>query len=169
MPTMILFALIIGIFTVIQFIIDTYRNRTSEYLLIINSGIFIIAIIGLLAFGFKSPTLELSTYSIAHVYADLGMIGGTVFLYILQRYLKGKDRYYYPAAIIGFLLLFLSVLYFISPNFFTLLIVDSFAFFGQAHRHQYRSGSQGMDAGSCMDYIQLRSPAHDRWLSGHDL
>src|SRR5208337_3297548 len=74
MPTMILFALIVGIFTVIQFIIDTYRNRTSEYLLILNSGIFIVAIIGLLVFGFKSPTPELSTYSIAHVYADLGMI-----------------------------------------------------------------------------------------------
>ena len=37
MPTMILFAFIIGIFTLIQFVIDTWRNRTSEYLLIINS------------------------------------------------------------------------------------------------------------------------------------
>ncbi|MDO9036293.1 MAG: STT3 domain-containing protein, partial [Methanoregula sp.] len=35
MPTMILFALIVGIFTVIQFVVDVYRNRTSEYLLII--------------------------------------------------------------------------------------------------------------------------------------
>jgi dolichyl-diphosphooligosaccharide--protein glycosyltransferase len=132
MPTMILFAFIVGIFTVIQFIIDTYRNRTSEYLLIINSAIFIIAIIGLLAFGFKSPTPELSTYSIAHIYADLGMIGGTVFLYLLQYYLKGKERYYYPAAIGGSVLLFLMALYIISPNLFNLLIVDSFAFFGQA-------------------------------------
>jgi dolichyl-diphosphooligosaccharide--protein glycosyltransferase len=129
---MILFALIVGIFTVIQFIIDTYRNRTSEYLLIINSGIFIVAIIGLLAFGFKSPTPELSTYSIAHVYADLGMIGGTAFLYVLQRYLKGKAKYYYPTAIAGAVLLFLLALYIIIPNLFTLLIVDSFAFFGQA-------------------------------------
>lgn len=132
MPTMILFALIVGIFTVIQFIIDTYRNRTSEYLLILNSGIFIVAIIGLLVFGFKSPTPELSTYSIAHVYADLGMIGGTAFLYVLQRYMKGKTKYYYPAAIVGSILLFLLALYIISPNLFALLIVDSFAFFGQA-------------------------------------
>jgi dolichyl-diphosphooligosaccharide--protein glycosyltransferase len=132
MPTMILFAFIVAIFTLIQFIIDTYRNRTSEYLLIINGGLFIIAIIGLLAFGFKSPTPELSTYSIAHVYAGLGLIGGTAFLYVLQRYLKGKERYYYPAAIAGSILLFLLVLYIITPNLFALLIVDSFAFFGQA-------------------------------------
>ena len=132
MPTMILFAFIVAIFTLIQFIIDTYRNRTSEYLLIINGGIFIIAIIGPLAFGFKSPTPELSTYSIAHVYAGLGMIAGTAFLYVLQCYLKGKERYYYPAAIAGSILLFLLVLFIITPNMFTLLIVDSFAFFGQA-------------------------------------
>ena len=132
MPTMILFAMIAGIFTVIQFVIDTHRNRTSEYLLIINSIIFLIAIIGLLVFGFKSSIPELSTYSIAHVYADLAMIGGTVFLYILQRYLKEREKYYYPVAIIGSTLLALLVLYLISPNLFTLLIVDSFAFFGQA-------------------------------------
>ena len=40
MPTMILFAMIVGIFTIIQFVIDVYRNRTSEYLLIINSDCF---------------------------------------------------------------------------------------------------------------------------------
>jgi dolichyl-phosphooligosaccharide-protein glycotransferase len=132
MPTMILFALIAGVFTVIQFVIDTYRNRTSEYLLIINGVIFLIAIIGLLAFGFKSSTPELSTYSVAHVYADLAMIGGTIFLYILQRYAKGKPKFYYPVSIIGSTLLLLFVLYIISPNLFTLLVVDSFAFFGQA-------------------------------------
>jgi len=132
MPTMILFAFIIGIFTLIQFVIDTWRNRTSEYLLIINSTIFIIAIIGLLVFGFKSATPELSTYSIAHIYADLGIIGGTLFLYVLQCYLKGKERFYYPAAIGGSVLLFLLILYIITPSLFTLLILDSFMFFGQA-------------------------------------
>jgi dolichyl-diphosphooligosaccharide--protein glycosyltransferase len=132
MPTMILFALIAGVFTLVQFVIDTYRNRTSEYLLIINSVIFLIAILGLLAFGFKSAIPELSTYSIAHVYAGLAMIGGTVFLYILQRYVKEKPKFYYPVAIIGSALLIFLVLYVYSPNLFNLLVVDSFAFFGQA-------------------------------------
>jgi dolichyl-phosphooligosaccharide-protein glycotransferase len=132
MPTIILFAMIAGIFTVIQFVIDTHRGRTSEYLLVLNGTIFIIAIIGFLLFGFKSALPELSTYSIAHIYAGLGMIGGTAYLYILQRYLKGKETWYYPVAIAGSALLFLVVLYLASPTLFTLIVVDSFAFFGQA-------------------------------------
>ena len=50
---MILFAMIVGIFTVIQFIIDVFRGRTGEYLLFINTVIFAIAIVGLLIFGLK--------------------------------------------------------------------------------------------------------------------
>ncbi len=77
MPTMILFALIVGIFTVVQFTIDVYRGRTSEYLLLINITIFVIAIIGLLAFGLKNPGIDLSTYSMGHIIAYLAMIIGT--------------------------------------------------------------------------------------------
>ncbi len=63
MPTMIIFAMIVGIFTVIQFIIDVYRGRTSEYLLVINTIIFTMVIIGLLAYGFKSSGISLIVYS----------------------------------------------------------------------------------------------------------
>jgi dolichyl-phosphooligosaccharide-protein glycotransferase len=132
MPTMILFAMIAGIFTVIQFIIDTWRGKTSEYLLVLNGTIFVIAIIGILAFGLKNPGIDLSTYSIGHIYADLGMIGGTLFLYLIQRYLKGKERYYYPAVIAGSALVFAIILYVASPQLYTLLVYDIFSFFGQA-------------------------------------
>ena len=90
MPTMILFAMIAGIFTVIQFVIDVHRNRTSEYLVILNIVVFSIAILGLLLFGFKNPGIDLSTYSVGHIYAYLSMIIGTGALYIVARYLKGK-------------------------------------------------------------------------------
>jgi dolichyl-diphosphooligosaccharide--protein glycosyltransferase len=132
MPTMILFAMIVGIFTVIQFTIDVFRSRTSEYLLLINITIFVIAIIGLLAFGLKSPGLDLSTYSIGHIYAYLGIIFGTGFLYILQHYLKDKEKYYYLFALAGSGLVFAVFLYFAIPQLFTLLIYDLFEFFGQA-------------------------------------
>ena len=82
--------MIVGIFTVIQFIIDVFRGRTSEYLLFINTVIFAIAIVGLLIFGIKSPGINLSTYSLGHIYAYLGLIGGTAFLYGVAHYLKGK-------------------------------------------------------------------------------
>jgi len=132
MPTMILFAMIAGIFTVVQFTIDVYRGRTSEYLLLINITIFVIAIIGLLAFGLKNSGIDLSTYSIGHIFAYLGMIFGTGFLYLLQRCLKNKEKYYYPAALTGAGLVFAVFLYFAIPQLFTLLIYDLFSFFGQA-------------------------------------
>ncbi len=132
MPTMILFAMIVGIFTVIQFTIDVFRSRTSEYLLLINITIFVIAIFGLLAFGIKSPGNNLSTYSIGHIFAYLSMIFGTGILYLLQVYLKEKEKYYYPATLAGCGLLFAAFLYFTVPQLFTLLIYSLFAFFGQA-------------------------------------
>ena len=91
MPTMILFAMIAGIFTVLQFIIDVYRGRTSEYLLLINVTIFVIAIIGMLVFGLKNSGIDLSTYSIGHIIAYLGMIIGTGVLYLLQ-HLPQRER-----------------------------------------------------------------------------
>jgi dolichyl-phosphooligosaccharide-protein glycotransferase len=131
MPTMILFAMIAGIFTVIQFVIDVHRNRTSEYLVIVNSVIFGIVILGLLLFGLKSPGIDLSTYSIGPVYAYIGLILGTMGLFLIARYLKGKEWFFYPATLLGCGILFALVLLVISPALFSLLIASFFAFFGQ--------------------------------------
>jgi dolichyl-diphosphooligosaccharide--protein glycosyltransferase len=131
MPTMILFAMIAGIFTVIQFVIDVHRNRTSEYLIIINFVVFAIAILGLLIFGLNNSGIDLSTYSIGHIYAYIGIIVGTGLLYLISRFLNGKEWYFYPAALLGCGLFFSLTLFFISPVLFNLLIASFFAFFGQ--------------------------------------
>ena len=131
MPTMILFALIVGIFTVVQCIVDVYRNRTSEYLLIVNVTVFVVAIVGLLLFGLKDPGIGLSTYSIGHVYAYLGLIGGTLLLYGLAHYLKGREKIWYPAVLLAGALCFSGILYLAAPQIYNLLISSLFAFFGQ--------------------------------------
>ena len=132
MPTMILFAMIVGIFTVVQFIIDSIRQRTSEYLVIINTVVFGIAIIGLFFFGLKSPGLDLSTYSLGHILAYLALIGGTFYLFALQKYLKSHSWYYYVSAIVGSGVLVAVVLFFASPQLYSLFISALYAFFGQA-------------------------------------
>jgi oligosaccharyl transferase (archaeosortase A-associated) len=132
MPTMIIFAMIVGIFTIIQFVIDVYRGRTSEYLLVINTIIFAMAIIGLLAYGFKSSGVSLIFYSIGHVYAYLALIGGTVFLYGVAHFVKEKVWYYYPVILIGTGIVFSLVLYFVTPLIYDMFINSFFAFFGQA-------------------------------------
>jgi dolichyl-diphosphooligosaccharide--protein glycosyltransferase len=131
MPTMIIFAMIVGIFSIIQFVIDAARGKTSEYLLVMNTVIFAIAIIGLLAYGLKDPGVSLIFYSIGHVYAYLALIGGTGFLYGTARFVKEKDWYYYPAVLIGSGIAFSLILLIISPQLYNLFINSLFSFFGQ--------------------------------------
>jgi dolichyl-diphosphooligosaccharide--protein glycosyltransferase len=131
MPTMVLFAMIVGIFTIIQFVIDVIRGKTSEYLLVINTVIFSIAIIGLLAYGLKDAGVNLIFYSIGHVYAYLALIGGTCFLYGVARFVKEKEWYYYPAALIGSGIIFSLILFIASPQLYNLFISSLFSFFGQ--------------------------------------
>jgi oligosaccharyl transferase (archaeosortase A-associated) len=133
MPTIVLFAMIVAIFTLVQFVIDFYRGQNGCYLLLVNGIIFSLAILGLLLFGIKSPEqISLAVYSFGHVYAYLGLIGGTAALYLLARLTPPAKRYLYPLAIIGIGLLFSLVLYVISPAIFDLLISSFFSFFGQA-------------------------------------
>jgi dolichyl-diphosphooligosaccharide--protein glycosyltransferase len=132
MPTIILFAMIAGIFTAIHFIIDVYRGRTSEYILLINATVFSIAIVGLLAFGMKNSGMNLSAYTIGHIFAYLAMIAGTGLLYLIQVYLRNKDKILYPAAIAGCGILFAVILYIASPQLYNLLVYSLFSFFGQA-------------------------------------
>jgi dolichyl-phosphooligosaccharide-protein glycotransferase len=132
MPTMILFAMIAGIFTAVQFVIDVYRGRTSEYILLINGAIFLMATIGLLLFGLKNSGLNLSAYTIGHIYVYLGMIAGTGLLYSIQVLLKEKQKILYPVIIAGIGILFAVILYFTSPQLYSLLVYSFFSFFGQA-------------------------------------
>ena len=132
MPTMIVFALMVVIFTIIQFIICVYRETSTEYLLLSNTIIFAVAIIGLLLFGFKNPSLDLATYSVGHVYAYLSVIVGTLVLYLLARHLKGKPKSYYPLSLAGLAILFALVLSIAEPQFFSQLISAAIQFFGQA-------------------------------------
>jgi dolichyl-diphosphooligosaccharide--protein glycosyltransferase len=128
---MILFALIVGVFTLVQFIFDFSRDRSSEYLLVANTVIFAIATIGLVAFGFKSPGMDLSTYSVGHVYAYLCLIGATVLLYLLARFLKNQKKFVYPLVIIGCGVLFVVLLFVAAPQFYTLFVQDLYQFYGQ--------------------------------------
>ncbi|MDP3562988.1 MAG: oligosaccharyl transferase, archaeosortase A system-associated [Methanoregula sp.] len=131
MPTMIIFAMIAGIFTIIQFVIDVHKNRTSEYLVIINFIVFATASLGLLISGLARSGIGLSTYSMGHIYAYIVLIIGTSALYLIARYLKGKEWYFYPAVIIGCGGFAAVILFFFSPAFFDMLVYSFFAFFGQ--------------------------------------
>ncbi|MDD1671025.1 MAG: oligosaccharyl transferase, archaeosortase A system-associated [Methanomicrobiales archaeon] len=131
MPTMILFALIVAAFTLVQYVWDFFRGRPSDYLLLANVIIFGVAIVGLLAFGIKHPGLNLSRYTLGHIAAYLMIIVGTGILAGLARFMKGRPRYQYPLILVAMGALVLTFLVAVIPSVYSVLIEGLFYFFGQ--------------------------------------
>jgi oligosaccharyl transferase (archaeosortase A-associated) len=131
MPTMVLFALIVAAFTLVQFIWDFYRETPSEYLLLANGVTFGTAIIGTLLFGLHHDSLSLSRYSITHVYAYLALILASGILYAFTRYFSGKQKALFPLSVILTAAVGSLALFFVSPDIFQTLIGGVFQFFGE--------------------------------------
>ncbi|WP_243669763.1 hypothetical protein [Methanoculleus chikugoensis] len=132
MPTMILFALIVTTFTLIQFLLDYFQDRSSDYLVLVNTITFGVVIIGTVAFGFPHPPgFDLSRYTVGHVIASAALIAGTLVLYGLATYLRGRPKYYFPAALTGIAVVVVAALYIALPDVYNLLIASLFAFFGE--------------------------------------
>jgi dolichyl-diphosphooligosaccharide--protein glycosyltransferase len=141
MPTMVLFALIVGIYTVIQLLINYLKRDDSWYLVFINTIVFIIPMVGIFSVGFDkiigfggSNTFNgftLAAYTLAQPIAYLLLIVTTVFFYYISVYRFNKETIKYTyylivSAIVGIIALFLIVP--AIPNFF---IYGAFDFFGQ--------------------------------------
>jgi dolichyl-diphosphooligosaccharide--protein glycosyltransferase len=94
MPTIILFALIAGIFTLVQAIRNHLDGTGPEGLLVANAVTFAVPAAFLPLSGFMVDAPALSLYSVAHVYAYLLLIGATALLSGISTALKGKRREY---------------------------------------------------------------------------
>ena len=130
MPTMVLFALIVAAFTLVQFILDSFEGRSSEYLVLVNAVAFGVAIVGAAAFGFPHSGFSLVFYTTGHVVAYAALIAGTLALYALSVFLKDRPKYYFPAALAAVAALAVAVLYFALPEIYNLLIANLLSFFG---------------------------------------
>lgn len=133
MPTMVLFAMIVGVFTAVQFILNVMRGKRSEYLLLINIVMFSVIIIGTIIYGFNSNSIDLSRYSPGQILVDLALIGGTIFLYAVAKWVMDtkKEWYHYVAILVGTTISVAFVLMITSPQLYNLFIASFFSFFGQ--------------------------------------
>lgn len=132
MPTMILFALIVTIYTLLQFIIDAWQGRESTDLLVINTVLFAVATIGLLLFGLKHEGFSLARYSLGHVLSYLLIIAGTWALYLLAKVTKERPKYIYPLSIIGIGVLGLVGMMVAAPEAYAIFASNFLGFFGQS-------------------------------------
>ena len=145
MPTMILFALIIGVFTVIQFIWDFYRKQSSDYLLVTNVVTFGFATVAFFIVGIQTAGFQFNYYTLAHPLSYLLLVIGSVLLYLLARFLKGKKVYYYPAAVIGIGIIVIGVTIVVAPLVSNSFIGAITEFFGQNPYISHHPGGKVMD------------------------
>lgn len=97
MPTMILFAFIAGIFTLIQAVRNHLDGTGPEGLLVINAVTFAVPVVFLPLSGFMVDAQSLSLYSVAHIYAYLLLIAATALLTGISVVLKGRRGEYFGA------------------------------------------------------------------------
>jgi oligosaccharyl transferase (archaeosortase A-associated) len=131
MPTMILFALIVAVFSLIQCLINFWRGRPSEYLLIVNTVTFGIAVLAGLILGAGNGSTTLWVYSYGQVIAFLAVILGTAFITLLPRHLGGRPKYWYPLVLAVMAAIAAVVLTVAVPAIGNVIVGSFFSFFGE--------------------------------------
>ncbi|WP_342679517.1 oligosaccharyl transferase, archaeosortase A system-associated [Methanofollis sp. UBA420] len=131
MPTMILLAMIVAVYTLFQYLIDTWEKKETWNLAVINTVVFAVAIIGLFLFGFPHEGLGLARYTPGHVLAYLAIIVGSWFLYALARVSRDKPAYIYPVLLATIGMVVAILLKVAAPVLYEVLIGNFFGFFGQ--------------------------------------
>lgn len=134
MPTMILFALLVGMFTPIWFIIQRYIGHLGASALLVNSVTFIVAIIGFFIIGVHADG-GLNYYTTGHPIAYSLLILANVVLFGFSYQLRDKPYWYYVGAIVGVSVLGIIALALILPELFAYLSANANAFFGSDDIH----------------------------------
>jgi oligosaccharyl transferase (archaeosortase A-associated) len=132
MPTMILFALIVALYTLAQFIADAWAGKKANYpLAFTNIVAFGLVLVVYTAFMVQRQGLVLFYYSIAQSYMYALLIIGTLALLGFSVAFRNK-RTYFLSALIVTILAGAAVLMTLVPRVWK-TITDSFgAFFGQS-------------------------------------
>jgi dolichyl-phosphooligosaccharide-protein glycotransferase len=128
-----LFAFIVLIYAVVQYVINNLRKESSDYLAIVGITTFFLST--LLLVPTVHPELGLTNmydYSWFIVVVALGMTISFVFLSFVEKALikKDLDSRYYPLAIFGLSAILLVVLSFVAPSLYSTILSAPEAIFG---------------------------------------
>lgn len=125
MPTMILFGLIVALFTLVAFIFHAVTRTSSGYLLVVNGITFLVVLIALPFMGMNTASMALSQYSLGQFLCYLLLIIGTAVLWGLGRILKDSIKY-----ILGILIIFTAIIVLLSFSGSNILTEALSLFFG---------------------------------------
>jgi dolichyl-phosphooligosaccharide-protein glycotransferase len=127
MPTMLLFGLIVAIYTLLQFSWDTLQNKLNNNLVLTNIAVFSPVFFLMVIFGIKQPGFSPQQYSISQLLFILLIIGETLVLYILSKRFSGNKKNYLLSIVACGATLFLLI-YSLNRETFSLLSI----LFGQS-------------------------------------
>ncbi|MEI6841873.1 MAG: oligosaccharyl transferase, archaeosortase A system-associated, partial [Methanomicrobiales archaeon] len=100
MPTMILFGLIVALYTFFQFIRNRAANIPDTSLLLTNIVVFSLLLVFMAIFGIQRAGSSLQQYSIAPIFAIVFIIVGTLVMYALSKWLN-RNTGIYILVVIG--------------------------------------------------------------------
>ena len=127
-----LFVLVTVVYAVSQYIIDNFRNESSDYLGFAGIVTFLVSAILILPFVHSDMGFSLYYYSWFHVVTSLGAMAGFAALSFIEKELKRREMkaYYYPLLISGIAILGLVVAKVAFPSLYYLIINTPNTVFG---------------------------------------
>ena len=127
-----LFELIVLAYAVLQYILDNFRNESSDYLGFTGIVTFLVSAVLILPFVHSDMGFSLYYYSWFHVVTALGAMAGFAALSFIEREFKRKQikAYYYPLVIFGICVLGLIAAKVVSPSLYSLIISTPNTVFG---------------------------------------
>ncbi len=119
-----LFALVIVVYAVIQYIIDIFHGESSDYLGFTGIITFLVSFILILPFIHPEMGFSIYYYTWFHVAIAVGAMAVFVTLSYIGREFKRKQikPYYYPLLIFGIAIIGLLILKIIAPPIYSLIL-----------------------------------------------
>ncbi len=127
-----LFLFIVLVYAIFQYILDNFRNESSDYLGFTGVVTCLVSAILILPFVHPDMGFSLYYYSWFHVITSLGAMAGFAALSFIEREFKRKEMkaYYYPLIILGAGILGLIAIKIASPSLYSLIISAPNTVFG---------------------------------------
>ncbi|HXW98461.1 MAG TPA: oligosaccharyl transferase, archaeosortase A system-associated, partial [Methanomicrobiales archaeon] len=88
--TVVIILMVLGIYTVVQMVVDTVEGRPVRDYLFLNAGTGIVAIACLLAFGIRVSGFSLGQYSAGQVLACIGLVAVTLAIALIAAVTRGR-------------------------------------------------------------------------------
>ncbi|MDO9538386.1 MAG: oligosaccharyl transferase, archaeosortase A system-associated [Methanocalculus sp.] len=130
MTTMVIFGVVVVVYTIIQMVLDHTRKQQTDYLILTNCVTFLVVTLGIIPFGLKSPGLSIGVYSVGNILIYGLIIIGSLLLYGISRYLSDRPWYVYPASLVGLTIGSLSLGILVIPDLVGQYIGQFTAVFG---------------------------------------